>query len=172
MAMLLIVVLKQLTQLAKGAIAFVTLIGIIGCRPIVVSSIGQHGRTVQIGLHGRSRLSKPINVVSRILLATATTAIATLHVLNGVGSRAKALFSTNGTGYSPRTMDLHVHVQIVLTVKSTMAFAALVVCLVVVSTYTVIATRVAVTLAPLIVAVSVPVVVAAAVSAIAAHRER
>ena len=173
-AVFLIVVLQELTQLPEIAIAFIATVGIVG-RAIVVSTVGQHGPVIQVRPHGRFGLSESVNAVASILLATTSTAVATFYMLHGIGSRSKALLSTNRTRHIARTMDLHVHVQIVLIVKGLVTLATLVLILLLListattSSSTVWATREAVTLAPLIVAVVVSIVPVVAACAVAAH---
>jgi hypothetical protein len=50
-----------------------------------------------------------------IIEAMTLRAAASFHVLNGVGTRPKALFSANRTGYVTGSMYLNMHLEVVAT---------------------------------------------------------
>jgi hypothetical protein len=112
LSMLLVVVLQELAELSEEFVAGSTVIGIIGS-PGVVATIGQKGRARQVGPHGRLGLSKFVNVIASIVLATTASAISTLHVLHCIGTRSESYVATHWTSYVARTMDLRMHLQLI-----------------------------------------------------------
>jgi hypothetical protein len=66
-----------------------------------------------------------IDLFASILVTWTAGAISTLHVLDGIGSASEACFAANRTSHAARAMDLHVHIQVVLVFKTSIAFLAL-----------------------------------------------
>ena len=150
--MLLVVVLQELAQVPEHSRALLALIRKI--RGIQVSSICQHGCIREIGLHSALAGSKAINVLARVLLPGASTAKSTLEVLYGVGTGSEPTLTTNGTGNVSFTVHLHVHVELVLRIEFSITLVALVDNgrRVRVPIHTVLATRVPISLGPLVAA--------------------
>jgi hypothetical protein len=126
--MLIIIVLQELTELPKGLVARTALVGIFGSAAAIglfmAIAIGEKRRARQIGSHGRLRRGILVNAFTSVILAKTATAIPTFHMLHSVGTGTKPRVTTNGTGHGARTMDLGVHVQLVLVGKLTVALAA------------------------------------------------
>lgn len=121
--MLLIVVLQELTELAKHLVARTTLVGIFGSVAMAMArAIGEKRRARQVGSHGRLRRGVLVNAFASIILAATATAIPAFHMLHGIGTRTKPSVATNGTGKAARTMDLGVHIQLVVVGKRATAF--------------------------------------------------
>jgi hypothetical protein len=143
--------LEQLTHLSKRLGAVGTLIRKVGDLVVVIPvAIGQLRNIRQVTRHGLFGLGKLVDLVSGIVLSSTARAKAAFDVLDGVGARLETSLSTDGTSDISRTMHLHVHVQIILIVKGTVANAALVGRGVADSVDTVSATRPAVAFGPLV----------------------
>ena len=95
-----------------------------------------------------------MDLSTSILTTPAATAVATFNVLDSVGSRTKALLPTNGATNIERTVHLHMHVEFILIIEGSEALVAFILVLLVliplVAFYTVSATRVSISLHPLI----------------------
>ena len=124
--MFLVIVLQQLAHLTKELVARSTVIGIVRSGAIVITTIGQPGCVPgQVGRHPRLRIGKSVDLISSVVGAPAPSAIATLHVLDGIGSRSEAAIATNGTGNIFRAVDLAVHVQFILCIERPVALFTL-----------------------------------------------
>jgi len=124
--MLLITVLQQLTRLPKRLVAIRAVVGQVGdAIRIRRAAIRQHGMRGHVRLH-RTLLRGPlVNLLtSMVWIATASTAVARFHVLNGVGAGTKSLIAAHGTSHVAGTVHLHVHVQFVRGAKATAAGGA------------------------------------------------
>ena len=117
--MLLILVLQELTELAKGLLTITTLIWEVWNRIVLVASIGQHGHLRHKMAHLGLLRSKFVNLLPGIVTATTTTARPSFNVLNSVGSRTKPTVTTNRTGDISRSMNLLMHFQLILIVELT-----------------------------------------------------
>ena len=107
--MLLILMLEQLAQIAKHFVATLATVGKIRSSGIAISVVFQHGSGDE-RLHLPLRRSKFIDLIPRILSSSASSAVATLNMLDSVGTRTESTVSTNRTRNLFWTVHLHVHV--------------------------------------------------------------
>lgn len=159
--MLVVLVLQQLTELTKGLVAVGTVVGEIGDASSV--SIREHGNVgCNVALHASLLIRKFVNLTSRIVGPKTTRTITTLNVLHRIGPGPEASFMADGTRNVSWTMRLCVHVELILSVKVSEAFvtgeggsgisseAIISVAGIVVPTHTVFASRISITLEPLV----------------------
>lgn len=142
---LLILMLKELTELAKG----------FDTRRATVRQVGDVVRIVTIREHRnfvekRSQnfllASIAVNLTPCIIFPGTAFAVSALDMLHSVGSRLEANFAAYGTGNLSWTMDLHVHIQRVLIREHIVTYMTLVVG----TRNTVFAARVTIALRPLV----------------------
>ena len=166
---LLIHVLHQLTQLSKRFRTLLTLVGEIGHRSSVgmPSTIRQHGvAPTRVSLH------MLINLPTSIVFSQASSTVSTLDMLNSIRGRSEPHISTYWAAKLARTMDLHVHVQVILIGELTTTFPAYKFGSVEdVVTNTIGATRIAFAFAPLVVGVPVIIQSFIATSAFPVHHD-
>ena len=166
---LLIHVLHQLTQIAKTLCAFLALVREIGHRFSIgmTSTIRQHRiAPTRVSLH------VIINLPTRIVSAQTSAATPTLDMLNSIRGRSEPHISTYWAAKLARTMDLHVHVQIILIGELTTTFPAYKFGSVEdVVTNTIGATRIAFAFVPLVVGVPVIIQSFIATSAFPVHHD-
>ena len=144
--MLLIIMLQKLTEMTKRLGTTRTIVRIVR-DTIMVASIGEHGCPIQIWAHGRLLLGIPVDLIPGVVSPATSTAIPAFDVLDSVGSRLESNIATNRASYIARTMNLHVHVQLVLARERAIASATFVIR---VSRDTIPASTVAVALVPLV----------------------
>lgn len=124
--MLLILMLQQLTELTERLVALLAAVGHVGHRTRSTATVSQKGTLRHVLPHRPLRRGKVINLLPRIVLAKAALAETRLHVLHCVRAGAEALLSTHRARHVARSVDLHVHVQLVLRVEVAVALAALI----------------------------------------------
>ena len=124
--MLLILVLKKLTELTKGFGAGKTTIRQVGNALMGIVAVCEHGGFVEVRTHCRLLLGILIYLSACIICPTTAFAVSALDMLNCVRSRLEASITTHRTGKLTRTMDLHVHIEFILIRKLPVAFVALV----------------------------------------------
>jgi hypothetical protein len=122
-AVLVIPVLQQLTQLSKRLVTIGTMVGQIGHHTTaIIIVVGQEGCCGQVRAHTFFTIRIVVNMLSRSFLWTVTTGtVPTFNVLDGIRTRGKIGFTTYGTRNRTGTMNLHMHLQIVLTCKGSTA---------------------------------------------------
>lgn len=116
---LLILMLKKLTELTERLSTFRTVIREIGNVIVVRIAVGDHGGISHEATHRWLILGKVVDLTACQILSSATRAISTFHVLDRIRPRLETGFAANGTRNITRTMNLHVHVQLVLIVELT-----------------------------------------------------
>lgn len=107
--MLLILMLEQLAQIAKHSVARLATVGKVWSSGIAISVVLQHG-SGDVRLHLSLGRSKLIDLIPRIILSSASSAVATLNMLDSVGTRTESTVSTNRTRNLFWAVHLHVHV--------------------------------------------------------------
>ena len=112
---LLVLVLKQLTQLAKHFAAWLTMVGEIGDLVRTVVVILQHERHEL--LHLLLSIDELIDLLSGVVFTNASSAVSTLDMLNSIRTRSEASIATYRTSNSASAVYLHMHVEIVLTLE-------------------------------------------------------
>lgn len=149
---LLILMLQKLAHLTKLLVASVAVVWEVRHSPVrrPVAVIVQHGSLRQIPLHLGLLRGKTIDLLASIILSSTASTVTTLHMLNGVGTRPKASIATNGAGHITRTMNLLMHVEFILIIEGAGTFVALVSVAGLIATDTVLASRTAIPLQPLI----------------------
>ena len=125
-AVLLILMLQQLTELTERLVALLAAVGHVGHRTRSTAAVSQKGTLRHVLPHRPLRRGKVINLLPRIVLAKAAPAEARLHVLHRIRPGAEALLSAHRARHVARSVDLHVHVQLVLRVEVAIALAALI----------------------------------------------
>lgn len=123
--------LHQLTQIPKLLITVRTTIRKIrNCTiPRPSTSILQHWRVRQISIHSRPALlrSKVINLSTCILLRTTTSGtISAFSMLHGISSGFEFYLTTNKTCDCFGSMNLHMHIELILGGEFSAACVALV----------------------------------------------
>lgn len=145
----LILMLKKLTQMAELFRAWSTVVREFRhALTITVTTISQLWHHEWI--HFMLLLCKLVDLRTSIVGSEATSTIATLHMLGGISTRAKASITTNRTRNAAWTMDLHMHVELVLMVEHTSTLATFIDSR---CTDAIHATRISATFHPLIVAI-------------------
>lgn len=124
--MFLILMLQQLTELTKRLVALLAAVGHVGHRTRSTAAVSQKGTLRHVLPHRPLRRGKLINLSPRIVLAKAAPAEARLHMLHRIRPGAEALLSAHRARNVARSVDLHVHVQLVLRVEVAIALAALI----------------------------------------------
>lgn len=122
---LLVIVLQQLTHGAKGYVALGTMIREVRHPTTAAVAIHEHRRVTHKGPHGRLMRGELEDLLPGVVRAAAAPAIPALDMLDGVRTGSKAGVPAHGTRHSPGTMDLGVHVQLVLVIKYPIAHRAL-----------------------------------------------
>lgn len=132
--------------MSKHFAAWLTLVGEIRDLVGTVAVILQHWSHVLI--HFSLSTCKVIDLLSSVVLTTASSAVTTLDMLNRIRASGKTAISTHRTRNIARAVNLHMHVEIITIVEvasTDMTLAA--------SVDTFITTRVTFTLSPLVQAV-------------------
>ena len=91
---------------------------------LITPPVRQKRREIQVFFHTSLRLGILINLLASIVAPFATSTITALHVLDGVGWRAKTCISTNRAGDVTRTMNLLMHFKLILGVEISVAYYA------------------------------------------------
>lgn len=125
-AVLLILMLQQLTELTERLVALLAAVGHVGHRTRSTATVSQKGTLRHVLPHRPLRCGEVINLLPRIVLAKAALAETRLHVLHRIRPGAEALLSAHRARHVARSVDLHVHVQLVLRVEVAIALAALI----------------------------------------------
>ena len=111
--------------------------------------------------------SKLINLLSSIVLATASRTITTFDMLHCVGPGFKSCVPANGTRNRSWTMNLHMHIKFILSIEASRALMTLKPY--VVSVDAVSAARISISLVPLIPAESTAAIPITAVGTVTTH---
>jgi len=114
--MFLIFMLHQLAQVSERLRALIALVRILR-DPLITSPIRQKGRAIEVLLHTSLCLGILVNLLPSIIAPLATRTETALHVLNCVRRRAKTNFPTNGACDVTRTMNLLMHIKLILRVE-------------------------------------------------------
>lgn len=127
-AMFIVLVLHQLAQILKWFITLRTTIRIIRNRTIPwPSSIFQEWCVRHVSIHTSLPLGKFINLSTCIVLRTTTSsAVSTFDMLHGIRTGFESFLTTNGTFDCFGSMNLHMHLELILGVEFTKAFMTLV----------------------------------------------
>jgi hypothetical protein len=113
--------------LPKGLGALGTLVRKVGDALIVVPiTVGQLRNIRHVSRHALLGLRKLVDLLSSIVLSSTARAEPALHMLDGVGSRLETGVSTHRASDVAGTMNLHMHIKVVLVLKGTVTDAALV----------------------------------------------
>lgn len=112
---LLVLVLKQLAQLTKLLVAWLTMVGEIWHLTGILSLILQHEWHELT--HLLLSVDKLIDFRSGVVSTTASSAMSTFNMLNRIRTRSEASISAHRTSNGARAVYLHMHVEIVLTVE-------------------------------------------------------
>ena len=112
---LLVLVLKQLAQLTKLLVAWLTMVGEIWYLIGSLSLILQHEWHELT--HLLLSIDKLIDFLSGVVRTTASSAMSTFDMLNSIGTRSEASLSAHRTRDRARAVYLHMHVEIILTVE-------------------------------------------------------
>jgi hypothetical protein len=107
--------LQELTHLTKRLVTIGTVIRKVGYACKVVGLVRQERSIRHEAIHLRFSRRKSVDLCTGIFAAKTLRAVATFYVLNGVGTRPKALFAANRTGNVAGSMDLGVHLEAVAT---------------------------------------------------------
>jgi hypothetical protein len=166
---LLILMLKKLTQLSKLSGTFGTLIRKVRNAAIPVAIISQLRNFRHVSRHGPFGFGKLVNLLSYVVSSSTARTKAALNMLNSVCSRPETNFSTHGTSHVSRSVYLHMHVKIILVVKSAVTDAALERGYVCGLVDAISATRVAVAFVPLVPTEPATRSVVSTISAVSSH---
>jgi hypothetical protein len=114
-AMLLVLMLKQLAQLAKIFATWLATVGEIRSTVMSISLVLQH-RSDEL-LHVSLGRSKSIDLIPRVIFTKASSAVATLNMLNSIGTGTESAFSAHRTRNCLGAVHLHVHVDFILVAE-------------------------------------------------------
>lgn len=118
----LILMLKKLAHVAKLFRAWSTVVRELrNALTITVATISQLRHHVLI--HLTLLLSKLVDLCASIVGSAAPSTEATLDMLGCIGTRAKASITTDGTRNVASSMNLHVHIELILAVEDTSTLA-------------------------------------------------
>ena len=80
--------------------------------------------SIQIRLHTALSRRKVVYLLSCVGSPAATGTVARLNMLHGIGTGSKASFTTDGARHVTRTVNLHMHVEFILSVEDSVALVA------------------------------------------------
>jgi hypothetical protein len=179
--MLLVTMLEKLAELTERFGAFWALVRQFWYGVLQVAAAVRELRNItNVTTHASLLRGKLIDLISRVVRSTTAAAVATFYVLNCVGSRTKAAISADRTSHITRPMDLLVHVELVLRTEALIACSTRkrdrrdsgipsAVATPSKAIHTILTTRVAIALQPLVAAERLAALEAVAVSADASH---
>jgi hypothetical protein len=114
---LLVLVLQELAELAERLGTFGAAVGEVGHALPTPPAVLEERDVAHVRAHRALATGEVVDLLSRVGLPFAAAAESALDVLNGVGARLEALVPADRARNRLGAMDLHVHVEVVLSLE-------------------------------------------------------
>ena len=158
--------LEKLTRLPKELVAIRAVVGKFRHFVVGVAIVREARDMRHVASHRGLLLRKLVDLLASIVFSATAGAVSALHVLHSIRPRSEPNFAANGTRHTAGTVRLRVHVEFVLVIEGSIAFATFVSWL---SLDTVSAPRVTVTFHPLVVAERTAALILFTIAAFSSH---